>query len=102
MIPFTQSQINGYDQITGGTPLSTLIAQQRVFIVDFYPLYQQGLLQPGGNSKLEVPTAVFFIQGPYQAGKRLQSKNARLMPLAIKFNVYNQNVYSPRTCGGRR
>jgi len=37
----------------------------------------------------EFPIGVFFIDGP-------SAKEGKLMPLAIKFTLNNQNVYSPK------
>ena len=89
-IPFTQANVTGYAGITGGTPLPDLVAQGRVFIVDFYPLYKDGLLEAAPHSVLEAPTAVFFLDGPPKKA------NTKLMPLAIKYNVQHSYVVSPK------
>lgn len=103
-IPFSQADVTGYDLITGGIPLAKLVAQGRVFIVDFYPLYEKGLLEASPNSFLEAPTAVFFLNGPVKAKRNgAPKRNARtfkngpiLMPLAIKYNVQQNYVVSPK------
>ena len=69
-----------------------LLGWIQVFIVDFTHYYDLGLLEAASYAFLEVPTAVFFVDGPLKKKKR---SDAKLMPLAIKFTVYNQNVYSP-------
>lgn len=103
-IPFTQDKVTGYDAITGSVSLATLVAQGRVFIVDFYPLYQEGLLEGAHNSFLEAPTAVFFLDGPIKKGSKSTStwkkpaaaRDPVLMPLAIKYNVQQSYVVSPK------
>lgn len=100
----------GYDAITGGVPLSQLINERRLSMVDFMPLERQGLLAPAPHAFVEVPTAVFFLDDDKEApppAARLRGGSNRttnttaaasqkLMPLAIKFNIYSQHVYSPQ------
>lgn len=98
-VPFTQAAVVGYSSITGGVSMQKLVAEKRLFIVDFMPLHTQGLLVPAPNAFVEVPTAVFFLTGKPTGGSsslRGSEGSSRLMPLAIKFNVFNQNVYSPK------
>jgi hypothetical protein len=103
-IPFSQAEVTGYNAITGGVSLADLVAQGRVFIVDFYPLYEAGVLVAAPNSFLEAPTAVFFLDGPIKKrGKGANKWNTRiakngpaLMPLAIKYNVQQTYVVSPK------
>jgi hypothetical protein len=104
-IPFTEAEVMGYNAITGGVSLADLVAQGRVFIVDFYPLYQDGVLGAAPNAYLEAPTAVFFLDGPLKNrssnGKwNKHAANAKhgpaLMPLAIKYNVQQSYVISPK------
>jgi hypothetical protein len=129
-VPFTQADVAGYDAITGDVPMARLAAEKRLFVVDFMPLYREGLLVAAPDSYLEVPTAVFFLTDPsdekrgrggggsggggdtssstssnrnknkHFRAKRMEAaagkRSVRLMPLAIKFNVYNENVYSPK------
>jgi hypothetical protein len=97
-IPFTQADVTGYNTITGGEPLSSLVAQGRVFIIDYYPLYQAGVLEASPNSFLEAPTAIFFLDGPNKNSKwnNLKKKDMVLMPLAIKYNVQQTYVVSPQ------
>jgi len=63
-----------------------MIAMQ-VFMVDFTVFKDS--LAPADGAVLEIPVAVFFIDGP-------SATEGKLMPLAIKFTVNNQNVYSPQ------
>lgn len=97
-IPFTQADVTGYNTITGSESLSSLIAQGRVFIVDYYPLYQRGVLEASPNSFLEAPTAIFFLDSPTKNMKwnNLKKKDMVLMPLAIKYNVQQTYVVSPQ------
>jgi len=100
-IPFTQANVTGYNAITGGVPLADLVAQGRVFIVDFYPFYQDGVLEAAPHSVLEAPTAVFFLDGPPKKGSSIDNLSkfaatTRLMPLAIKYNVQHSYVVSPK------
>lgn len=73
-------------------------------MVDFTPYNEMGLLEASPYSVLEVPTAVFFLDDDPTAKKTTKTSSKknnkkksalRLMPLAIKFSVSNQNVYSP-------
>ena len=59
----------------------------QVFMVDF-TVYKDALGAADG-AVLEVPIGVFFIDGK-------TPKEGKLMPLAIKFTVNNENVYSPK------
>lgn len=95
-VPFTQAQVLGYDAITGGVSMQELVAQQRLFIVDFMPLYQQGVLVAAPDAFLEVPTAVFFLTGPpekpakrqgFTTSKHPNKSGSQLMPLAIKVGL---------------
>ena len=85
--------------------LTQLVAEGRLFVVDFTPLHREGLLVPAPNAFVEVPTAVFFLTGGSGSSTSSNlrgsstsssSNEARLMPLAIKFNVFTQHVYSPK------
>lgn len=116
-MPFAQADVVGYDAITGGVALTQLIAEKLLFMVDFMPLHREGLLEAAPHAFVEVPTAVFFLTGNgddnapprpprLRASATHRANNTattaagaagqRLMPLAIKFNIYNQNVYSPK------
>jgi hypothetical protein len=98
-IPFTQADVTGYDTITGGVPLSSLVAQGRLFTVDYYPLYQAGVLEASPNAFLEAPTAFFFVNGPIPKRRKwgkARKNDPALMPLAIKYNVQQTYVVSPQ------
>lgn len=79
----------GLDEIIAGTGLSLdeLIAAKRLFVQDYTPF--ASTLKPSPGNVAEAPTALFFLDGADDA-------DAALMPLAIKFNLQNQNVYSPK------
>lgn len=112
-VPFTQANVTGYAAITNGTSLADLVAQGRVYMVDFYPLYREGVLEASPESFLEAPTAVFFLDGPLKKSSTsgaeddklfaakpkpttTSKKGLKLTPLAIKYNVQQKYVVSPQ------
>ena len=58
-----------------------------MFIVDL--VQYKDSVTPSPESIQEFPIGVFFIDGK-------TPKEGKLMPLAIKFTVNNENVYSPK------
>ena len=79
----------GLNEIIAGTGLSLdeLIAAKRLFVQDYTPF--ASMLKPSPGNVAEAPTALFFLDGAGDA-------DAALMPLAIKFNLQNNNTYSPK------
>lgn len=78
--------------------MTELEAHGRLFMVDFYPLYLDGVLVTAPDSYLEAPTAVFFLDGsiPKKTMGASMKDGPCLMPLAIKYNVQQQYVVSPK------
>lgn len=107
--PIDSSTIVGHKQLTSGQTLAQLATAGRLFVADLAPVQQQLGLEPAPGAYAEFPTALFFLAEPVNATVNGSSgigssggnattptkPEARLMPLAIKYNNYSNATISP-------